>query len=448
MQRRVRQIDYVQRILDLIIVFISWLCAYCIRFELKLGGDSSSGLLFWYLNLGVLLGLVSIVTFRNLKLYDIAKFESMPKELAMQVKANAAAIVIFLVLVFFVSEYRISRIVLFLYFAISSIALFSSRIFFRNKIKKRGINLVLVGNGEMIKKFYENVGQMQHVRILYWVDPLENLPPHIPVKNELNYDELESSILDGLVIGYDQVKSLELTNLLKKISDFIVPIIVLPDVSCSRVGCTVGEFKGQPLIYLNEPNPNQVGLILKRLFDIVAVLMGGLLISPLLFLLAILVKVTSPGPVFYGQVRMGIDGRRFKMWKFRSMVDGKSNHQGWTVPNDPRVTRVGRIMRKTGLDELPQLWNVLVGEMSLVGPRPERPKYVKKFREEIPGYMIRHKHKAGITGWAQVNGWRGDTSIERRIECDLWYVKNWSIWLDFSILFMTFFKAKARNNAY
>ena len=143
---------------------------------------------------------------------------------------------------------------------------------------------------------------------------------------------------------------------------------------------------------------------------------------------------------------MGVDGKEFKMWKFRSMVTGEANHGGWTVENDPRVTKVGKILRKTNLDELPQLWNVLVGDMSLVGPRPERPQYVEEFRKEIPGYMIRHKFKAGVTGWAQVNGWRGDTSIEERIKCDLWYIKNWSFWLDITILFMTFFKGN--KNAY
>ena len=145
---------------------------------------------------------------------------------------------------------------------------------------------------------------------------------------------------------------------------------------------------------------------------------------------------------------MGVDGREFKMWKFRSMVVGDKNTEGWTVKNDPRVTPIGRFIRKTSLDELPQLWNVITGEMSLVGPRPERPVYVNQFRDEIPSYMLRHKFKAGITGWAQVNGWRGDTSIEKRIECDLWYIKNWSLSLDVTIIFLTFWKGFVNKNAY
>ena len=137
------------------------------------------------------------------------------------------------------------------------------------------------------------------------------------------------------------------------------------------------------------------------------------------------------------------------MWKFRSMkVDSEANGAGWTTENDPRKTKFGSFLRKTSLDELPQFWNVFVGDMSLVGPRPEQPFYVQRFRDEIPAYMLRHKMKAGITGWAQVNGWRGDTSIASRIECDIWYIKNWSIWLDIGILFMTFWKGVVNKNAY
>jgi lipopolysaccharide/colanic/teichoic acid biosynthesis glycosyltransferase len=164
------------------------------------------------------------------------------------------------------------------------------------------------------------------------------------------------------------------------------------------------------------------------------------------------VKLSSTGPIFFGQERIGLDGRRFKMWKFRSMkVDGHVNAEnipGWTVKDDPRKTKFGSFLRASSLDELPQLWNVFVGDMSLVGPRPEQPYYVEKFRHEIPAYMLRHKMKAGITGWAQVNGWRGDTSLHERIECDLYYIRNWSLWFDVKILFLTFWKGFINKNAY
>ena len=202
------------------------------------------------------------------------------------------------------------------------------------------------------------------------------------------------------------------------------------------------------MIVFNEPNFKSFNLFIKRVLDITACSLGLVLISPLLMIISAIVKISSKGPIFYGQVRMGVDGREFKMWKFRSMRTDDSNHEGWTVKDDPRVTAIGKFIRKTSIDELPQLWNVVTGDMSLVGPRPERPKFVHEFKKDIPAYMLRHKMKAGITGWAQVNGWRGDTSIPKRIECDLWYIKNWSLWLDVSIIFLTFWKGFINKNAY
>jgi exopolysaccharide biosynthesis polyprenyl glycosylphosphotransferase len=165
--------------------------------------------------------------------------------------------------------------------------------------------------------------------------------------------------------------------------------------------------------------------------------------------LALLVKLDSPGPVFYTQERVGLNGRRFRMIKFRSMrADAESQGAGWTTKDDPRRTRLGEVMRRLSLDELPQLWNVLVGDMSLVGPRPERPVYVDQFRASIPRYMLRHHVRAGLTGWAQVNGLRGDTPLERRIEYDLYYVKNWSLALDVRIILMTFARVFRDASAY
>jgi exopolysaccharide biosynthesis polyprenyl glycosylphosphotransferase len=165
---------------------------------------------------------------------------------------------------------------------------------------------------------------------------------------------------------------------------------------------------------------------------------------------AAIIKATSPGPVIFCQERVGLHNRPFMMYKFRSMVvqEAKTEKKAWTVRNDPRVTPIGRFMRKTSIDELPQLFNVLKGEMSLVGPRPERPFFVEKFQEEIPRYMVKHQVRPGMTGWAQVNGYRGDTSIRRRIDCDLYYIENWTIGLDIKILFLTVFKGFINNNAY
>jgi exopolysaccharide biosynthesis polyprenyl glycosylphosphotransferase len=165
---------------------------------------------------------------------------------------------------------------------------------------------------------------------------------------------------------------------------------------------------------------------------------------------AVVIKMTSPGPAIYSQERVGLHNRPFKMYKFRSMeVQSPNQEKGqWTTPHDPRVTPVGKIIRSTSIDELPQLFNVLVGNMSLVGPRPERPFFVERFKEEIPRYMIKHQVRPGMTGWAQINGYRGDTSIEKRIEHDLYYIENWTLGLDFKILFLTVFKGFINKNAY
>lgn len=172
--------------------------------------------------------------------------------------------------------------------------------------------------------------------------------------------------------------------------------------------------------------------------------------SPIMLVFAILVKLTSKGPLIFKQERVGLHNRPFYMYKFRSMEVQKETDEksAWTTKNDPRVTGVGKFMRKTSIDELPQLFNVLKGDMSLVGPRPERPQFVEKFREEIPRYMVKHQVRPGMTGWAQINGYRGDTSIKRRIEYDLYYIENWTVGLDIKILILTFFKGFINKNAY
>jgi exopolysaccharide biosynthesis polyprenyl glycosylphosphotransferase len=188
----------------------------------------------------------------------------------------------------------------------------------------------------------------------------------------------------------------------------------------------------------------------KRATDVVLASVGIAVASPLLLLIALLVKVTSKGPILFVQERTGLDGRSFHMLKFRSMRADAEVESGptWAKKVDPRRTAFGTFLRKTSLDELPQLWNVIRGDMSLVGPRPERPVFVRSFRKQIPDYMFRHKVRAGITGWAQVNGWRGDTSLERRIECDLFYIRNWSYLLDLKILTLTLWKGFINKNAY
>ena len=211
------------------------------------------------------------------------------------------------------------------------------------------------------------------------------------------------------------------------------------------------ELMGLPVVNIRHvPLTNTFNMICKRVMDIAGAVVAIVVFSPVMLVTAILVKTTSKGPLIYKQERVGLHNQNFQMYKFRSMEvqSAKSEKKAWTVRNDPRVTAVGRFIRRTSIDELPQLFNILKGDMSLVGPRPERPFFVEKFREEIPRYMVKHQVRPGLTGWAQVNGYRGDTSIKKRIEYDLYYIENWTIGLDIKILFLTFFKGFVNKNAY
>ena len=197
---------------------------------------------------------------------------------------------------------------------------------------------------------------------------------------------------------------------------------------------------------LNDP----MNAMVKRAVDIVGAIVGIVLFSPIMLIVAVLIKLTSPGPIIFCQERVGLHNRLFKMYKFRSMTvqDPGKEKSRWTTKGDARVTLIGKIIRRTSIDEVPQFFNILIGDMSLVGPRPERPFFVEKFKEEIPRYMIKHQVRPGLTGWAQVNGYRGDTSIIKRIEHDLYYIENWTLGLDFKIMFLTVFKGFINKNAY
>ena len=211
------------------------------------------------------------------------------------------------------------------------------------------------------------------------------------------------------------------------------------------------DILGLPVINIRHvPLTNTFHAMVKRAMDIVGSVFGIIVASPIMLLACLLIKLTSPGPLIYKQERVGLHNKTFRMYKFRSMeVQPESEEKkAWTTKNDPRVTGIGKLMRRTSIDELPQLFNILKGDMSLVGPRPERPFFVEKFREEIPRYMVKHQVRPGLTGWAQVNGYRGDTSIRKRIEYDLYYIENWTIGFDIKIMFLTIFKGFVNKNAY
>jgi Undecaprenyl-phosphate glucose phosphotransferase len=240
-------------------------------------------------------------------------------------------------------------------------------------------------------------------------------------------------------------------KIVQQLSGEMVDIKIVPDLYQYVVlRGSVEEFAGLPIVTLSGSPMYGWNSVLKRAFDLCVSVVLLLLCTPCLGLIALLVKLTSHGPIFYAQERMSFDGRVFRMLKFRTMQVDAEHDTGsvWAQEHDPRCTRFGALLRRTSLDELPQLWNVVQGEMSLVGPRPERPVFVEEFRKSIPRYMLRHRVKAGMTGWAQVQGWRGNTSLERRVEHDLYYIQHWSLSLDVKILCLTLRYGFVHRNAY
>ncbi|MBI1258308.1 MAG: undecaprenyl-phosphate glucose phosphotransferase [Chloroflexi bacterium] len=255
--------------------------------------------------------------------------------------------------------------------------------------------------------------------------------------------------VEQVIIALPDAQRNELVELISLCRRGRVDIKIYPDMfSYMARDLSVDDLDGTPLLTVRDIAMRGWKLSLKRLMDMIGALIGLVFLSPLMLLTALLIRLESKGPVFLTQERMGLDERPFDMIKFRSMrQDAEATGPGWTVENDPRVTKLGRFMRRTNWDEIPQFINVLMGEMSLVGPRPERPMYVQEFRDSIPRYMERHREKSGMTGWAQVNGLRGDTSIQERTVFDLWYVENWSLWLDAKIMIRTVLNTILRRDA-
>lgn len=443
-----RTIEVGHKLTDLFLINLSWWIAYYFRFESKLL-VADQGLFVWYFKYSVLLTFMNYYYFRREGLYSSKRFSPIFQEIFSVLKANTIAFTIFIVFTYFLSEHKLSRLFIITHYLLSSVFLISLKISIRKilrKLRTTGKNnrySVLVGNSLQIQSYASRIESHPEfgVRIKKWFKTEDEI-------SELRLIDLEKLNPDTVVIGVENKNYSKIDALLMNLNNSLFEIIVLPDLSHSFIGYHVTDIAGLTAILVNEPNIRSRSVILKRCFDILMSSAGIIILSPILLLIAALVKLTSKGPVFYTQVRMGLDGNEFNMFKFRSMDISKANNGNWTIANDPRVTKFGRILRSTSLDELPQLFNVLLGNMSLVGPRPERPMFVKEFREKIPTYMLRHKMKAGMTGWAQINGWRGDTCIEKRIECDLYYIKNWSIWMDLWIIAMTIWKGFINKNAY
>jgi Undecaprenyl-phosphate glucose phosphotransferase len=257
--------------------------------------------------------------------------------------------------------------------------------------------------------------------------------------------------IDHLYVALPPEQHVRMLELLDSTSRVLVDVKVVPDLlQVIALRARLEDLDGVPVININDIPLQGINSLVKRSIDICLSSIGLLVLALPLAFVAALIKLSSKGPVFFQQERMGLDGKSFTIVKFRSMRDDAERETGpvWAVEDDPRVTPLGRFLRKSNIDELPQLWNVLRGDMSIVGPRPERPHFVEQFKHKIPQYMLRHKVKAGLTGWAQVHGWRGNTPLEKRIEYDLYYIENWSVRLDLKIIWLTLLKGFFHKHAY
>ncbi len=451
---------------DLVIISSSWALSFHIRFH--------SGLLsvprgvpdfFAYGLLLIPITIIWAVVFKVFGLYRPKRIGRPLSEVLDIGKACGISMLIFIAVTFFAKHYEYSRLVFVLFTVINIVALSLSRYLFRKALRamrRRGFNLrhaLVVGTGEPARRLIESLEDHPEVgiKVAGVVSPDEGHAGRqvsgVRVAGSVgDLRELLGPMRIDMVfiaLGWDQ--HLKAAETVKCIGDEAVDIKVIPDMAefmTLRGG--VEEFDGMPILNLQNSPLYGWNMVLKRGFDIVLSAAALALFSPLMLAIAVLVKATSSGPVLYRQERMGIGGQPFRMLKFRTMRAGAEDDTGaiWARRGDPRRTVLGRVLRAASLDELPQLINVLMGDMSLVGPRPERAVFIREFRREIPRYMLRHKMKAGITGWAQVNGWRGHTDLTKRIEHDLYYIEHWSLALDMKILFLTLWKGFVNKNAY
>ena len=455
LQGRQKLFLHAQKGIDIVSISICWGLAYLFRFHYL--PDHEEGLELLFLKLAPVITILTLYFFHKGHLYTIQKLTIY--DYFGIIKANIFALISLVIFIYFFGEGRVSRLMLVFYALCSTPFFVVTRIITRKILKKAKIGIkharrvLLIGNGTSLLHYVKEVNKFRGlgVQFLGWMDSQGLAQKSEIPAIEISYDDFrKNQKIDTIVVSYQGKEVERMENFLTLYYNDTIPIQILPNLSHALVGYHVEELAGIPIISINRPEFSSVDMFLKRCLDIAGSSLGLTLLSPLFFFIAILVRFSSKGPVFYGQNRVGLDGLVFTMWKFRTMAINEKKDDGpeWSNPNNPRKTKVGSFLRKTSLDELPQLWNVLRGEMTLVGPRPEQPFFVEKFRKEIPGYMLRHKMRAGITGWAQVNGWRGDTSLKERIRCDIYYIRHWTFWLDIKILFLTVLKGFINKNAY
>ena len=448
---------------DLVVVAACWLLAYVVRFYV-VGPPLRSGIPPLYPYLLMLLPILVVwgVSFRAFDLYRPRRIASHLSEAADLAKASSlGALVLVAVMTFLFREYEYSRVVIVYFWLLSIAAVWLARGTFREALRfarRRGYNLryaVVVGDGELAATVVSRLAARTDVGIEVLGVVGDDKEGMGGARRLGGYSDLravlDAHVVDHVILALVHEDYGRLGGLLEAVGDEPVTIHVVPDLfrfASLRGG--VEEFEGMPFIHLRDSPLHGWSQVTKRAFDLVfscALLIG---LAPVLLLLALGVKLTSRGPVLYRQERMGLDGQRFRMLKLRTMrVDAEvGTGPVWAAEDDPRRVPYGALLRRLSLDELPQFVNVLRGEMSVVGPRPERPFFVEQFRRTVPGYMLRHKVKSGVTGWAQVNGLRGNTSLEKRIQYDLEYIERWSLWLDVKIIVLTVVRIVFERNAY
>lgn len=464
-------------LIDAFLVILAFTTAYWLRFKSPLiyryhwlyprgnNGQYWPDLLTFSRNL-IYLVPSYLIAYYYCHLYGSKRSRSKRIELWNLIKANILVILLTIAYFMFLKKDQayLRAFLMFFFFTNVTYAFLFRRIlrFVLEFFRKKGLNLkhvVIVGYSRAAERYINRVllnpewgyyihgilddnkqvgTQYKNINIIGTIDEL----PTILAKNEMDEIDITLSISEYAKLEHIVAMCEKSGVHTKFIPDYNNIIPTRPYTE---------DLNGLPVINIrNVPLTNTFNKFIKRMIDIIGALIAIIIFSIPMIVTAIIIKASSPGPLIFSQIRVGLHNKEFKMYKFRSMAQQakEKEKKAWTTPDDPRVTPIGKIIRKTSIDELPQLFNVLKGEMSLVGPRPERPFFVEKFKEEIPRYMIKHQVRPGLTGWAQVCGYRGDTSIEKRIEHDLYYIENWTFWFDVKILFMTFFKGFVNKNAY
>ena len=375
------------------------------------------------------------------QLYMPRRVKSYRKELMDIIRANGIGFMIFILVLYFIKQEHFSRQMLCIFFFINISLEFASRYLIRTilwKMRKQGLNqkhILMIGESQMAEQYMDRLRE----------NPKWGYQVFAHLKDEEKLERiLEGNELDEVVIALRAEDYGKLERIVDVCEKAGVHTKMIPDFgNVISTRPYIEDVQGIPVIHVRRVPLNIMrNRAAKRAVDLIGATVAIILFSPVMLLTVLVVALTEEGSVIYRQERVGLHNQVFYMYKFRSMImqDEEKEKAEWSTRNDPRITPVGKLIRRTSIDELPQLFNVLKGEMSLVGPRPERPQFVQKFRDEIPRYMVKHQVRPGMTGWAQINGYRGDTSIEKRIEYDLYYIENWTMVFGMKILILTIFK--------